>query len=308
MFIDKIAITIRSGKGGDGAVSFRREKYVPNGGPDGGDGGKGGSVLLVSDASLNSLSAFRYRRSFIAAPGQNGSGNCRSGKDAEDLTIPVPVGTAVFDASTGEAIFDFVESGQSFAALKGGRGGKGNQHFATPTRQAPKFAKPGDESVERRLLLELKTIADVGLIGYPNVGKSTLLSKVTHAKPKIADYHFTTLSPNLGVARHKNASEFVVADIPGLINGASGGAGLGLDFLRHIERTRLLVHVIDAAGSEGRDPMQDFRAINQELFAYSERLKDRPMAVFLNKADLVTGKEALEDLRMGFEKVGYRAF
>jgi GTP-binding protein len=290
MFIDKAEIYVRSGKGGDGSMSFRREKYVPNGGPDGGDGGKGGDVILMADASVNSLTAFRFKKSFHAENGEPGGAYRRSGKGGEDIVIKVPIGTVVFDNETSHMMFDFIEDGQTFVAARGGRGGQGNQHYATSTRQAPKFAKPGDEAEEKTLLLELKIIADVGLIGFPNVGKSTLLSRVTNARPKIADYHFTTLSPNLGMVRYKNAQEFVMADIPGLIEGANEGMGLGHEFLRHIERTRLLVHVIDASGSEHRDPKEDFDIINNELFSYSLRLKDLRQIIVLNKCDLMRTK------------------
>lgn len=308
MFIDKVNIRVISGKGGDGAMSFRREKYVPDGGPDGGDGGKGGDVVLVSDASFNSLGEFRFKTVFAAKDGEPGGGNKRSGKDAEDLIIKVPVGTVVFDEDDGKLLFDFTEEDQRFIAARGGRGGRGNQHFATATRQAPKFAKPGDDAEKLNLLLELKTIADVGLVGFPNVGKSTLLSMVTNAKPKIADYYFTTLSPNLGIVKHKNAEEFVLADIPGLIEGASGGMGLGLDFLRHVERTRLLVHVIDASGSEGREPRHDFETINNELFLYSPKLRERQQIVALNKTDLISDKSNLDALKSYFENMGNKVF
>ena len=308
MFIDKVKITVRSGKGGDGHVSFRREKYVPNGGPDGGDGGRGGNIVLVADAALNNLGSFRFTKIFTANDGEPGGKNKRSGKDADDTYIKVPVGTAVYDDETGLLVCDLVEDGQACIVANGGRGGQGNQHYATSTRQAPSFAKPGDPSVERVLDLELKTIADVGLIGFPNVGKSTFLSRVTNARPKIADYHFTTLSPNLGVVIYKDASEFVIADIPGLIEGASEGAGLGHDFLRHIERTRLLVHVVDAAGSEGRDPKEDFEIINAELFQYSPKLRERKQIVALNKADLLEDRSTAEELKKYFEDKGYDTF
>lgn len=308
MIKDKVEIEIISGKGGDGAVSFRREKYVPNGGPDGGDGGSGGDVILMADSSLNNLGAFKYKRKFKAEDGQNGSSGRCSGKNAENLVIKVPVGTAVFDKRTSKVVCDLTEHGQSYVAAKGGRGGNGNQHYATSTRQAPSFAKPGDPAVERTLILELKLLADVGLVGFPNVGKSTFLSRVTNAKPKIADYHFTTLSPNLGIVRYKDADEFVLADIPGLIEGASAGSGLGHDFLRHIERTRLLIHVLDAAGSEFRDPKEDFDKINNELFEYSEKLREREQIVMLNKADIAQSEEELIELKEYFESLGYDTF
>jgi len=307
MISDRVEIDVFSGKGGDGAVSFRREKYVPNGGPDGGDGGKGGDVILAADDTLDNLGSFRFKKTFRAEDGKPGSGNKCSGKNAPDLVIKVPVGTAVFDRTTGRVVCDLTENGQTFVVARGGRGGNGNQHYATSTRQAPSFAKPGDPSVARSLTLELKLLADVGLVGFPNVGKSTFLSMVTNAKPKIADYHFTTLYPNLGIVRYKDAPEFILADIPGLIEGASQGAGLGHDFLRHIERTRLLVHVLDAASTEGRDPVEDFEKINSELFEYSEKLRDRKMIVMLNKADM-TDRETLEKLRSHFEELGYDTF
>ena len=308
MFIDKVLIHVKSGKGGDGAISFLREKYMPDGGPNGGDGGAGGDVILVADASVNTLGAFRYKRKFEAEAGQPGGPNRCSGKDGVNLEIPLPIGTVIFDENTGKLLCDLVEDGQTYTAAKGGRGGRGNQHFATSTRQAPKFAKPGDEAQEKNLLLELKTIADVGLVGFPNVGKSTFLSRVTNAKPKIANYHFTTLSPNLGMVSYKNADEFILADIPGLIEGASDGLGLGHDFLRHVERTRLLIHVLDAASSEGRDPREDFEAINHELFSYSEKLQQRPQIVALNKTDLMADEEEALALKAYFEEKGYAAF
>ncbi len=308
MFIDKTQITVKSGKGGNGAVSFHREKFVANGGPDGGDGGRGGSIILQADRSLNNLGAFRYTRSFKADDGENGGASNCSGKDAADLIIKLPVGTAVFDVASGMLIADLTEDGQKYTAVKGGRGGQGNQHYATATRQSPRFSKPGDAAEEKELTLELKTIADVGLIGFPNVGKSTLLSRVTNAKPKIAGYHFTTLTPNLGIVRYKNAADFIIADIPGLIEGASEGAGLGHDFLRHVERTRLLVHVIDVAGSEGRDPKRDFDIINDELFAYSPKLKERKQIVVLNKADLLADRAEAEEIKKYFTDKGHETF
>lgn len=307
MFIDKVVINVRSGKGGDGAISFHREKYVPDGGPNGGDGGKGGDVIIEASEAVNTLGAFRYKRRFAAQDGEGGGKKNCSGKNADDLVIQVPIGTVIFDNDSGRLLCDMTEDNQRFTALSGGRGGRGNQHFATSTRQAPAFAKPGDVAKELNLLLELKTIADVGLIGFPNVGKSTLLSRVTNAKPKIANYHFTTLSPNLGIVQYKNAPEFVLADIPGLIEGASEGMGLGHDFLRHIERTRMLVHVIDAASSEDRDPKEDFEIINNELFSYSEKLRERPQVVALNKIDLMNDADA-QELKAYFEQKGLMAF
>ena len=307
MITDRVEIEVASGKGGDGAVSFRREKFVPNGGPDGGDGGKGGDVIIMADEALNNLGSFKFKKNFRAQDGQNGGSNKCSGKSAEDLTIKVPVGTAVFDRTTGRVVCDLTENGASCVVARGGRGGNGNQHYATSTRQAPSFAKSGDPAVVRSLVLELKLLADVGLVGFPNVGKSTFLSMVTNAKPKIADYHFTTLYPNLGIVKYKDAPEFTLADIPGLIEVASQGAGLGHDFLRHIERTRLLVHVLDAASSEGRDPKEDFDTINNELFEYSEKLRERRQIVMLNKADMAE-PQTLSELKSYFEGLGYDTF
>ena len=267
MFTDYAKIYVSSGKGGNGAVSFRREKYIAAGGPDGGDGGKGGDVYFEVDQDSNTLIDFRYKKKFKAQNGENGEGARKSGKSGEDLYIKVPIGTVVKDAETGELIADLSKEGQCELILPGGRGGKGNSHFATSTRQAPRFAK--------EVILELKLLADVGLIGFPSVGKSTILSRVTSARPKIADYHFTTLEPNLGVVKTEFGDSFVLADIPGIIEGASEGTGLGLRFLRHIERTRLLLHVIDVSGSEGRNPVDDFNTINKELKKYSEKLSTR---------------------------------
>lgn len=308
MFIDKIEIFVKSGKGGNGSVSFLREKYMPDGGPNGGDGGKGGDIILEADITVNTLGAFRYNRRFIAENGEDGGDNKRSGKNAKDTIIKIPVGTVVFNKDTGKLLCDMLEDKQRYTVLTGGRGGRGNQHFATSTRQAPKFAKPGDISLEANLLLELKTIADVGLVGFPNVGKSTFLSRVTNAQPKIANYHFTTLSPNLGMVKYKDAEEFILADIPGLIEGANEGLGLGHDFLRHVERTRLLIHVLDAASSEGRDPKEDFDIINNELFSYSEKLRERPQVVALNKIDLMQDEKEGAELKKYFKDKGYPAF
>lgn len=287
MFIDRAKITVKSGKGGDGHVSFRREKYVPNGGPDGGDGGHGGSVIFITDTGLNTLVDFRHIRKYKAEDGQNGGKrNCR-GKNGADVTIKVPAGTVIREAVSNKVVVDMSGANNRFIILTGGRGGNGNQHYATSTMQAPKYAQPGQEARELSLLLELKVIADVGLVGFPNVGKSTFLSRISKARPKIADYHFTTLNPHLGVVDYKNTSGFVAADIPGLIEGASAGVGLGFEFLRHIERTRVLIHIVDAAGSEGRDPVADIYAINHELTAYEPRLGRLPQVIAANKTDLI---------------------
>jgi len=306
-FIDKARITVRSGAGGGGAVAFHREKYVAAGGPDGGDGGRGGDIVLKVDEHMSTLMDFRYKRKYVAADGMPGQGSRKSGRDGEDLTIRVPRGTVVRDTETGEIICDM--AGQdSFVLCKGGRGGWGNQHFATPTRQVPHFAKAGLPGKEMDVTLELKLLADVGLVGFPNVGKSTLLSVVTRAQPKIANYHFTTLSPNLGVVALEEGTSFVLADIPGIIEGASEGAGLGHDFLRHIDRCRLLIHMVDVSGSEGRDPVEDFEAINAELRQYSPELAQRPMIVAGNKVDIAPDREGLEKLKAHVEKLGLPFF
>ena len=285
MFVDRARITIISGKGGNGAVTFRREPYVPEGGPDGGDGGKGGDVIFVADRNLRTLMDFRYKRKYQAENGADGMKRKKYGKSGSDLIIKVPMGTVIIDEETGLIMKDLTEDGESFVAARGGRGGRGNVHFKNSVRQAPNFAEAGGEAKERRVILEMKLIADVGLVGYPNVGKSTLLSVMSSARPKIANYHFTTLSPNLGVVKYYDHS-FIAADIPGLIDGASKGAGLGTDFLRHIERTRLIVHVVDISGSEGRNPVDDYRKINDELKDYSPKLALLPQIAALNKADM----------------------
>jgi GTP-binding protein len=308
MFVDRAIITIKSGKGGAGAVSFRREPYVPDGGPDGGDGGKGGDVVFVADAGLRTLMDFRYKRSYAAQDGQAGASRKRFGKNGENLVIKVPPGTVITDAASGLVIRDLIRDGDSVVAAKGGRGGKGNVNFKTSVRQAPNFAETGGFATERKTLLELKLIADVGLVGFPNVGKSTLLSAATRANPKIGDYHFTTTTPNLGVVELYDTS-FVLADIPGLIEGAHTGAGLGMDFLRHIERTKALIHVVDVSGTEGRDPAQDLRAINAELKSYTVNLLCKPQLVAANKIDLI-GEES--DAYIAFkdeaESLGFTVF
>ena len=296
MFVDYAKIIIESGKGGDGAATFRREKYVAAGGPDGGDGGKGGDIYFEVDPDSNTLIDFRFTKKFKAKNGENGSGNRCFGKSGEDLTVKVPKGTIVKDAETGKVIVDMSEDGQRELILKGGRGGKGNVHFATSTRQAPHFAIDGEKGKLKEVILELKLLADVGLIGFPNVGKSTILSRVTAATPKIADYHFTTIDPNLGVVKTEHGDSFVLADIPGIIEGASDGVGLGIQFLRHVERTRLLLHVIDVAGTEGRNPVDDFNKINEELKKYSEKLAGRKQIIVANKIDSVQDENNYKEL------------
>ena len=304
-FIDKARITVRAGNGGNGAVAFHREKYVAAGGPDGGDGGKGGSIILQVDDNMSTLMDFRYKRKYVAENGADGMGGRKSGKDGASLTIRVPRGTLVRDAESGEIIKDMSDS-EPYVLCRGGRGGWGNMHFATPTRQVPRFAKAGLPGESHDVLLELKLLADVGLIGFPNVGKSTLLSVVSKAQPKIANYHFTTLYPNLGVVWVEEGVSFVMADIPGIIEGASEGAGLGHDFLRHIDRCRLLVHLVDVSGSEGRDPVADFDAINAELAQYSPDLAKRPQIVCANKSDILDpDSDNLTRLRSHVEAQGY---
>ena len=302
MFIDIAKIKIVSGKGGDGKVGFHREKYVAAGGPDGGDGGRGGSVIFKVDDNLSTLLDFRYKKKYVAAPGEPGGGKRCKGKDGADLIIRVPRGTIIRDQKTGQVMKDMSDS-EPFVAAKGGNGGWGNTHFATPTRQAPRFAKPGLPGVERDIILELKLLADVGLVGFPNVGKSTLLSMVSAARPKIANYHFTTLVPNLGVVSVGEEQNFVMADIPGIIEGASEGAGLGHDFLRHVERCRLLLHVVDVSGCEGRDPKEDFEQINHELEGFSADLATRPQIVLGNKCDIAT-PEQVEEFKQFVEAKG----
>lgn len=305
-FIDKARISVRAGNGGNGAVSFHREKYVAAGGPDGGDGGRGGSIILQVDDNMSTLMDFRYKRKYVAGNGADGQGARKTGKDGTDLVIKVPRGTLVRDAETGEIMQDMSGS-EPYVLCKGGRGGWGNSHFATPTRQVPRFAKPGTPGEEMEVQLELKLLADVGLVGFPNVGKSSLISVVSEAKPNIANYHFTTLTPVLGVVTMPQGKSFVMADIPGLIEGAWEGVGLGHQFLRHVERCRLLIHVVDVSGSEGRDPKEDFAVINRELRRFNAELADRPMLVAGNKCDLAT-EEQIQDFRAFVEGQGYAFF
>ena len=296
MFTDYTKIIIKSGDGGNGAATFRREKYVASGGPDGGDGGNGGNVYFQVDKDKNTLIDFRYNKKFKAKNGENGSGSHCNGKYGEDLYIKVPIGTVIKDAETGKVIADLSEPNQKELILKGGRGGRGNSHFATSTRQAPRFSEDGEKGEEKELILELKLLADVGILGFPNVGKSTFLSIVTDAKPKIANYHFTTIEPNLGVVKTKDGNGFVIADIPGIIEGASEGVGLGIQFLRHVERTRLLLHFLDVSGQEGRNPVEDFYAINKELKKYSEKLSTRKQIIVANKIDVMQDDTLLKEV------------
>lgn len=309
MFADRAKIIIRSGKGGDGHVSFRRELFVPDGGPDGGDGGRGGDVIFEVDEGLNTLTDYRHRRKYKAQDGEEGGKRNCHGKSGQDIVLKVPEGTVIKDAASGKVIADMSGENRRQVVLKGGKGGIGNQHFATATMQVPKYAKPGQPAQELEVLLELKVIADVGLVGFPNVGKSTLLSRVTNAQPKIANYHFTTLSPNLGVV-DLDGDGFVIADIPGLIEGASEGVGLGLDFLRHIERTKVIIHMVDAASVEGRDPIADIYAINKELEAYNPEIAARPQVIAANKIDAIwdTENDPVERIRREFESKGVRVF
>lgn len=310
MFADRAKILIRSGKGGDGHMSFRRELYVPNGGPDGGDGGRGGDLIFQVDKGLNTLADFRHRRKYTAGDGEQGGKRRCHGKDGKDLVIMVPEGTVVKESRSGKVIADMSGDNQRQVVLKGGKGGLGNQHFATSTMQVPKYAQPGQPSMELEVNLELKVIADVGLIGFPNVGKSTLLSRVTNADPKIANYHFTTINPNLGVVDLEGGKGFVMADIPGLIEGASEGVGLGHEFLRHIERTKMMIHVVDAAGTEGRDPVEDIHKINAELKSYNPEIAERPQVIAANKIDLIyhEDEDPVERLKKRFDPQGIRVF
>lgn len=303
MFLDIAKITLRSGQGGDGAIAWRREKFEPDGGPAGGDGGDGGSIILKADSNVQTLLDFKYKRHYFAQNGEPGRNKNQYGKKGEDMIIHVPEGTIVREANSNKIIVDLVEDGQEFLIAKGGKGGKGNAKFANSIRQAPRFAEPGEPSQEIEVILEVKLIADVGLIGLPNVGKSSLLSILSDAKPKIANYHFTTLSPNLGVVKIDFQNSYIIADIPGIIENASEGVGLGLQFLRHVERTRLLVHVLDMAGSEGRDPIEDFNVIMNELSKYSEKLKEKDLFVVANKMDIEGAKDNLEIFKLNFPEL-----
>lgn len=310
MFVDRARIFVRSGKGGDGHVSFRREKYVPAGGPDGGDGGRGGDVIFEVDEGLNTLIDFRNVRKYKAQDGEpGGKKNCR-GKDGQDIIIKVPQGTVIKEAESGQVIVDMSGDNRRVTLLKGGKGGNGNQHYATSTMQAPKYAQPGQPAQELELFLELKVIADVGLVGFPNVGKSTFLSRVSNARPKIANYHFTTLNPNLGVVDLEGTKGFVIADIPGLIEGASEGVGLGHEFLRHIERTKVIIHIVDAAGTEGRNPIEDIYAINKELMAYNPDIAKRPQVIAANKIDAIYDEEnnPVDAIKKEFEPKGIAVY
>jgi len=308
MFVDIAKIMVKAGNGGNGRVSFRREKYAPDGGPDGGDGGRGASVIAEVDAGMRTLMDFRYKTKYVAEPGEDGGKKKMSGKSADDLIIKVPQGTIIRDLQTGKVIADLKDLGQRVILAQGGKGGRGNQHFATPTRQAPTFAEKGTTGGERTISLELKMLADVGLLGYPNVGKSTFLAATTQAKPKIANYHFTTLQPNLGVVEAIKGKSFVIADIPGLIEGAKDGVGLGLDFLRHVERTRVLIHVVDISGIEGRDPYEDFTKINAEVFGYNAKLAKRKQVVAANKMDLLFDEEVFNSFKARLNAEGYDVF
>jgi len=310
MFADRAKIYIRSGKGGDGHVSFRREIYVPNGGPDGGDGGRGGDVTFIVDEGMNTLADYRHKRKFAAEDGEPGGKKKCHGADGSGIILKVPAGTIIKEAESGKVIGDMSGENTTFKILKGGRGGQGNMHYATATMQAPKYAQPGQAYRELNILLELKVIADVGLVGFPNVGKSTLLSRVTNAKPKIANYHFTTLNPNLGVVDLEGGEGFVIADIPGLIEGASEGIGLGHEFLRHIERTKVIIHMVDAASTEGREPLEDIEAINKELESYNEEIAKRPQVIAANKIDAIYAgdEDPVQRIRDKYEPMGIKVF
>lgn len=308
MFVDRVKIHVKGGDGGNGMVSFFRAKYITHGGPDGGDGGKGGDVVFIGDESMGTLMDFRYKRIFKAVKGGDGGKRNCFGKDGEDVVIKVPVGTVIREAESGKVMADITHDGERKILIHGGSGGKGNQHFATPTRQAPRYAEKGRTAKEYDVILELKLIADVGLIGFPNVGKSTLLSMVTNANPKIANYHFTTLAPNLGVVEGRYGDSFVLADIPGLVEGASEGVGLGHAFLRHVERTKVFIHVVDAAGVEGDDPVENVRKINRELEEYNPELRKRPQVIAANKTDIPGSEENVARLKEAYEKEGYQVF
>ncbi|MCI1930559.1 MAG: GTPase ObgE [Clostridia bacterium] len=308
MFVDRVKIHIKGGNGGNGVATFFRAKYISHGGPDGGDGGRGGDIIFEGNASMSTLMDFRYKRHFSAEPGTDGSKRNCTGADGQSVVIKVPVGTIIREAESGRIMADITKDGERKTIIKGGRGGRGNQHFATPTRQAPRYAERGQLSKEYDVILELKLIADVGIIGFPNVGKSTLLSMVTNANPKIANYHFTTLAPNLGVVEHRKGANFVMADIPGLVEGASEGVGLGHEFLRHVERTKVLIHVVDAAAIEGKDPINDIKKINSELEAYNPELLKRPQIIAANKIDIPEAAANVKRLKEYFEPKGYKVF
>lgn len=307
-FIDEAKIYVRSGRGGRGCVSFRREKFVPHGGPNGGDGGDGGDVIIIGRANMTSLLDYHYKQHYRAQNGEHGRGKDQHGKNAPPLLIPVPLGTVVRDFFTGEIIGDITEDNQTIVVARGGRGGRGNARFATSTNQAPRYAQPGEEGEEKTLILELKLLADVGIVGFPNAGKSTLISRISSARPKIADYPFTTLVPNLGVVNYNGGKTFVVADIPGLIRGAHEGAGLGIKFLKHIERTKVIIHLIDLSPFTERDPIEDYLIMNQELEAYSQELKNKPQIIVPNKIDITEAKERLKGIRIYFDKLGIEVF
>ena len=307
-FIDEAKIYVESGRGGKGCMSFRREKFVPRGGPNGGDGGDGGDVILVARQNMTSLLDHRYKQHYKAESGEHGRGKDQHGKTAPALLVPVPIGTVVREFLTGEILGDLAEDGQILCVAKGGRGGRGNARFATSTNQAPRHTEPGQEGQERTLILELKLLADVGIIGLPNAGKSTLISRISAARPKIADYPFTTLVPNLGVVSYDEGKTFVIVDIPGLIKGAHKGAGLGIKFLRHIERTRILIHLLDLSPLTERGPIEDYRLMNEELEAYSPELKKKPQVIVLNKIDITEAKEGLKDVQIQFKKLGIKTF
>ena len=307
-FVDEAKIYVKSGRGGKGCVSFRREKFVPRGGPNGGDGGNGGSVILIARQNMSSLLDHRYKQHYKAENGEHGRGKDQHGKNAPTLLVPVPVGTVVKDFFTGEILGDLTEDGDTLVVAKGGRGGRGNARFATPTNRAPRYAEPGEEAEERTLLLELKLLADVGIIGFPNAGKSTLISRISAARPKIADYPFTTLIPNLGVVSYNEGKTFVVADIPGLIKGAHEGTGLGIKFLRHIERTKVLIHLIDLSPLIERDPIEDYHVMNKELGAYSRDLIRKPQIIAPNKIDITEAREKLKEIKTYFKKLGIEVF